>query len=1214
MTTLRLLALLALLAGLSLQSPAQSGDELEQFADSVLAPPGMAELDPDRAARELIMAIERAPTHPAAHTAVRMLQLLADEHELREPSKLGEFIERLGATELPGPLAARVDDLRALWSRGNDAQKPRYPAELDRFLFLGPFGDNGPGQIARAFRPEWDLREGVAYEGSHGAVQGRVLERGLHQQLMFPGTHVYPQAAVGYLCATLRAEKGAHGYLRIQFRGEIKVFWNQQAVWSTLDWGPERWGLTEIWLPVSYRSGDNQLMVKIANLGEGAIAVRACDVDARPAKLTIEPRVARLSSLAEEEIQQDPPRHLIRPSKRMLSAAALDPGPRVEMLIAWQLLFEGSQSEAIERARETCRDHPDQSLLWWHLARLYDLAVYLPNSYRSARAQEALGLVLKASPDFAPARLRRARWLNQQDQTEAALEIALEVAAQYPSAVAPALLEANLYASLGWTAEMEAALEHALVRAPLSKTAWIQRAGLAAIEGNPEGEIAALRQAVKAHPHNPDLRARLANRLARAGFSEEAVKERRHLVEWAAHRTTFRTALANLLSEIGQHEEAAAIFKELCEQYPGHPDFHRWRGWMLKLHGQEEQGEQALAHSLELEPGQRRLVDSFRERGRDLGRAFFNRYSEDALAHVRDFELQEADKNSSDILVVDIMIDRLHTDGSVESETQQVWYIVDRKGVGVHGEAKRIRGETIDIRTIRPDGTYQEPLPVNNAFAMPDLAPGNFLEYRFREFEGPARFDRPRLSSFFFGSEQKPFRLTRYVLALPKGYPVKIRTKTFVGDHKVEETEDEIIHVWERKNVPRLIPERFMPPRGELLPWVDWDKPLSYESVSRRLLHRVLLDSRPTREILDWAANVVGSRRGDAARAQALYDSVNRRVKERATEGTAVGALVEGTGNALALYIAGLRTLGIPWRYGVVRTVLPEFDIENSPEYPRLDRYSYPILQVRARGGDPTWVSLGEAPTPFGRFPEFLEGCEVFLATEGSGQIHYLPRLSEERTAQSILELEIAVQPDDSANLRGTLRVPASSGYVAKHLLRQAPKQMQERWASGRLTQTVPGLQVGKWEIAKLSDLDHPLELTFEGTIPRFITSRRGLSSSPLAIRPLQLGRAFGSEADRTHPLDLPGLQGGLGRAVEIVKIRVDPGDLREIIRPPRTQHMRFAGLTYSLDSYVDEGRLHLERRFALGPGRIPAREYKRFLTGLREIDDVEQGRIYYRP
>ena len=69
----------------------------------------------------------------------------------------------------------------------------------------------------------------------------------------------------------------------------------------------------------------------------------------------------------------------------------------------------------------------------------------------------------------------------------------------------------------------------------------------------------------------------------------------------------------------------------------------------------------------------------------------------------------------------------------------------------------------------------------------------------------------------------------------------------------------------------------------------------------------------------------------------------------------------------------------------------------------------------------------------------------------------------------------------------------------------------------------------------------------------------------------------------RFHPLVSP-RRGA--RENSLWRVRIDPGSAREIVRPPTAQHFRFAGLTYALDSYEEEGRLVLERRLApLGSG-----------------------------
>ena len=63
--------------------------------------------------------------------------------------------------------------------------------------------------------------------------------------------------------------------------------------------------------------------------------------------------------------------------------------------------------------------------------------------------------------------------------------------------------------------------------------------------------------------------------------------------------------------------------------------------------------------------------------------------------------------------------------------------------------------------------------------------------------------------------------LSRYVIAHPKGMPLRLVKRNFDGTHEERDEGDLVVHVFERHESQRVLPEPATPPREWFLPWVE---------------------------------------------------------------------------------------------------------------------------------------------------------------------------------------------------------------------------------------------------------------------------------------------------------------------------------------------------------------------------------------------------------
>lgn len=1213
-------ALLLALAAATPPSRAQEGadETLEDFARALLA-------------LELRGAVDGAPVDPAllegsrgqqeelllAHVLARHVMRVEDAAPIEE-----WFFAREARPDLADPLRSYVHGVAGSLrdrrrpnepAREGGPARDAWPEHAREALLIGPFGDGGPGRLDVAFAPERALGLGFEMRGAHGPVRWTALRREAEQRAFTTALEVYPASGTGYALLRVRCEREQGGYVHLGFGAPLRAWWNEAPIFDARD-EAQRATSDEAWVPVVYRTGENRLLLKLEDLSTAAFAVRWLDATARPLAVRELPADPTLEAERGSALGAEPPPPLERPVSWLARSAEAPRSAPLVGLRAIELFLDGRASEALRAAQRATELAPEEPWPLVLLARLTEAADYLPPAHRRSRAAEALDRALALDPADIAARRESALQLLAVDRAEETIAIAEQLALELPRAAEPHHLLRRAFETLGWARELELTLRELAERRPRDPQVQRALAAACARRADHAGELAALRAAHALQPGSSELLEQLADRLVLAGRSAEALRAIETEVRRAPRRIDVRLRHANLLERLGRASEAAAIFGALGRENPTDPDYPHWEGDALVLAGDLAGARRAWERSLELEPGQPEVRAALRAHGAPHGRELFERFAVDTLEVARAYDPSTADRASSSELLVDLMVERLETDGSRETLTQQLWYLVDEGGVKTHGEPKRARGRTLAIRTIDQQYQIHEPLPVRGAFTLPALAPGVFVEHSFVEATGPERFPTATFTSFFFASEEQPFRFTRYVLALPTNAPYDLRIENFDGEHEVFEEVGETIHVFTRRDVPRVLPESFSPPREKLLPWVSAVPRVDPGALARRIHAGFLDGTATTQEILGFVEGAIRGIEGDAARAEALYLAVRKAVRDPSGEGgNATRTLVEGKGDPLELYLACLRACGIPFRPALARAVWPELDPEPVGLANPLLRYGAPLLRVLPRDGAPLWVGPPALRLPYGRFAEELEGGEVFVSAGTSGRIEELPRLASDAHAVSSGQIEIQLEEDGRAKLFLDVEFPSTTGYANAEQVSRLAERDQRRVLANLVNQFVPGLEIGGAQFAALDEEARPLRVRAEGRLPRFASAEEELLSTPLGFRPLQIARTLGVDAERRQPYALRGAGAFAGERFERLRVVLSPPPGRRLAAAPEPHLERFAGLAYALVVEREGERLVIERTLSLRPCEIEPQALRAFLEALQRVDTAERQRALWR-
>src|SRR5262249_51405791 len=157
---------------------------------------------------------------------------------------------------------------------------------------------------------------------------------------------------------------------------------------------------------------------------------------------------------------------------------------------------------------------------------------------------------------------------------------------------------------------------------------------------------------------------------------------------------------------------------------------------------------------------------------------------------------------------------------------------------------------------------------------------------------------------------------SRFVVISPESMKLAPTKRNYDGDPKVETKDGWTVTTWEKRDMPRIEPERYMPDVQEIIPLVDYTKQEDFDDVNWQLLGR-RENTRPTPLLAEAAAKVVKDGMTDTEKLHALYDFVNDEItgQDRGGEGP-TATLLAKAGDRGALFEALVRVAGIPYRTG----------------------------------------------------------------------------------------------------------------------------------------------------------------------------------------------------------------------------------------------------------------------------------------------------------
>ena len=1101
--------------------------------------PALGVGDRDAAVDAWFDALEAEPDHPLA--AATALLLDAVDGELADPGAFRARAARLQPQRFTpaaqGPLARlRGNALAARPEAGADGVD-LHPDVLAAHFVLGPLG---PAQdpLALAIDPALLADPGLAAEhaGLDGLLRWVPLRRNPCESRVDPAEVLESDAGWLLLAAPFTVEGGGPAWIEVDLRSPRDGA--ESSTDAVFGFGSSFRGWVLGGQPMSTPgyalglAGGSQATLRLDAGGHGALQRHACVLrDGRnvlllrlPVNSGLAPRLRVLGvdgrpfpgcRSAERDGSPGRPVPGAAPTAEpddalspLLRAASLS--PHAEALLGLLLALDLRPSEGLEHL-DRAVERDGGAGLTALLAGVVERMAYLPTSWSHTRARSLVERALELDPEHIAMGVARAAMLVGEDKQEQAIEELEALTESHTGQVATLLELSRAYASLGLEVPAWHALREAAERAPHSPEVLRQRIAFAREQGRRGESLALQAELVDALGRGAGRVEGLARSLIAAGRLEDGLATWAEALARDPSRGRRERWTGELMS-LERHADARRELEALAEEHPGWPAVWLGLAEVSLRTGDRAAEETALRRVLALRPGHRAV----RERlaaitGDDDTRAFIARYALDGEALIADY--QDAGRDDSVVRLLDEGLVQLFPDGSMETRTHEVVQLRDLAACEERGTL-RLRGDVLRVESVKPDGRRFEPVLVGGEYVMPNLEPGDLLDTITRTFDTPPADGVLRPGAWFFASIDEPFLVSRYVVRVPPGLDLRLEQRRFDGSHEQQPWGADLVHVFEARDVPRVLPERGMPPPDWFLPWVEFgqdDDPLA-------ALHRAQVAWRsaaqPTHELRAAAAEaLVDVGPGQEARARALHTFVEARLDQRAAYPVpAVVGLLARDGNPTLLFAALLETQGIAHELVLSRGVSPAADAEPDPPFvegSRLQRRL--LLRVMPDDGEPVWCDLSRRGLPYGWLKGDAPGAEAVGLDTGEPL-----REPWQQPSGSRLDLLCRLAADGSATVQGSVMLLGAMGQVAKEQLRQVPEDYHRGIVQGSAAALLPGIDLSEHSIDGLVVGDErQLTLRFAGRVPHFLDPDL---SRALPIVPLGVSAGLAVEGRRRLP------------------------------------------------------------------------------------------------
>jgi hypothetical protein len=548
----------------------------------------------------------------------------------------------------------------------------------------------------------------------------------------------------------------------------------------------------------------------------------------------------------------------------------------------------------------------------------------------------------------------------------------------------------------------------------------------------------------------------------------------------------------------------------------------------------------------------------------------------DGKALAAAFTAGERERGASTTLLVDQKIVVLAADGAATIETHQLRRINDQAGVESFGEKLGLGrvDEVLLVRTLATDGSEAIPTKVDGDFSLQKLAPGAFVEWRYRDHMVAPTGGELALEAFVFGAQDEPTRTSQ----LADGRTVATFT---------------------RRDLASLPKEQFLPSLLDLLPVAEIGEDSQPWPELRNQRVQLGRRTRPVQDLRLAAAEAVGSATEPRARAEAIWTFCQTQIEDGNAD-SALETLLRKKGSRFLLAVALLRAAGLEVVPFGCAAQAPELGDGTSSLFADTHAVQVPGAVVLLPDGTrlPMFVDTPRH-WPLGQVPAPRSGLPATLVFDDRFEPWVLPRAAGHM--QGITVRGTATLRGKDLVLTATAEVGDLPGFALAERFRQMKEAIQKQAARQIAQQLFAGFRVEEARID--SPAGTPLRIV--AVVKRSGVQRNGdRHVVPLPLPQQKYVSTFGDRAERTLPWHLP-----IDLATDW-SVEFDPGADLRLVQVPASVSLACVPLQFDQRLSVQGGKVRCERTVQLGAATRPAAAFGDWLRTLAAADRAETATL----
>ncbi len=548
--------------------------------------------------------------------------------------------------------------------------------------------------------------------------------------------------------------------------------------------------------------------------------------------------------------------------------------------------------------------------------------------------------------------------------------------------------------------------------------------------------------------------------------------------------------------------------------------------------------------------------------------------------------------NASAILVFDQMVDRINPDDSRDAYIHQIFRVLDKTGIAMHGTVQIPPGsDLLTLRTLKPDGSIWLPDQVGGrtSISMPALEPGDYIETEYIQHFPASTVVNHALDNdmyFIFNSNREPYNYSDYIVLSPRHFPLAIQQARFPGKPKVKHGSNWTSREWLIQKTRMVISEPNMPPYQRLVPKVWVSSPLRWRQIAAYWADRLYAVRRYTPAMQAKALQLTAGLGSDAAKADRLFDWVAKRIRPAPGRdfSPAAQAFQGRSGSRLAVFLGLLSAARVHWQLALARAVTDDSSIK----IPNLYQFTYPLVCVGPADAR-HWYDLNQRFAQPGYIAPAVRGGQALLAgNEPSSPLTNVPESGSTLDA-TVETVRAQLQPDGSAQVNLTLEFRGLDAQQIRQALESQPASRLPQIYQQLLLGTYPNGIASSGQIENLHHQERALLIHIQGDAAGFATITGNQWTIPHLVNPVGLLRRFASLSYRKYPLILPSTLFG------ITHVELDLPANFNLAGLPASDKLS-GGYGVFTSAFSRQGNvIHYDRVLDLPPLLIPPGRYQNF-------------------